>query len=265
MTDYDSNSIPTLASLIDQVVDGGLTPERLRMAIGALDKADGGWRRCALAFVEAQTWAEAFCDLDEGMPIIKGSPENPSRGASPRITMSQPAFTPSARSQRWIGDALAAGIAIVAFSLGWLAHGSRKVEGNEQALKSPAIVMSKESPVEAKAHAGNDPRPDSPDLDSDSEYPADRIPTLREVARLRIADGDPTSPEVPILTGPAIDERWLMEQPPPISEHGLAVWRRQGYQLDQRRRVMAVPLGDGRQAAVPIDQVQLRYVGHTPL
>jgi hypothetical protein len=264
MTDHDPNSIPMLAGLIDQVVDGGLTPEQLRMVIGVLDKAEDGWKRCALAFVEAQTWAEVFRDFDEGMPI-KGSPANPPRVTSPRGTRSPSTVTTAVRSQRWIGDALAAGIAIVAFSLGWLAHGSRKNEGNEQALKSPAVVMATESPVEAEAHAGNDPHSDSPELDSHSEFPADRIPTLREVARLRIGTGDPTSPEVPILTGPAIDERWLMEQPPPISGHGLAIWQRQGYQLDQHRRVLAVPLGDGRQAAVPIDQVQLRYVGHTPL
>jgi hypothetical protein len=265
MTDHDANSIPILAGLIDQVVDGGLTPEQLRKAIGVLDRAEDGWKKCALAFVEAQTWAETFRHLDEGMPIIKSFRENPPRGASPRITMSLPTSAPFARSRRWIGDALAAGIAIVAFSLGWLAHGSRKWEGHEQSSKPSTVVMSTESPAEARAHAGNDLRPDSPDLDSQSEYPAGRIPTLREVARLRIGTGDPTAPEVPILTGPEIDERWLMEQPPPITEHGLAVWQRQGYQLDQSRRVVAVPLGDGRQAAVPIDQVQLRYVGRTPL
>jgi hypothetical protein len=265
MSDHDPESNSALAGLIDQVVDGGLTPEQLRMAIGALDKTRDGWRQCALALVEAQTWADAFRDLDGEMTVINGSPVNPPRRASARIAFSPPTSLSFTRSQRWIGDALAAGIAIIAFSLGWLAHGFRRWEGSEQTLSSPTVGMSRETPIEARNHTGNDSRSDSPDLDSHSEFTADRIATVREVARLRFGAGDPTAPEVPILTGPAFDERWLTEQPPPISEHGLAVWLRQGYQLDQRRRVVAVPLGDGRQAAVPIDQVQLRYVGHTPL
>jgi len=95
--------------------------------------------------------------------------------------------------------------------------------------------------------------------------PTDRAPTVREVARLRIGMSDQAAAEVPILAGPGIGGRWLMEQPPPVSEHDRAVWQRQGYQLEQRRRLVSVPLADGRRAAVPIDHVQVRYIGHDPL
>ena len=41
--------------------------------------------------------------------------------------------------------------------------------------------------------------------------------------------------------------------------------QREGYELDQRRQMIAVTLDDGRQVAVPVDQVQCRYVGNRPL
>ena len=95
--------------------------------------------------------------------------------------------------------------------------------------------------------------------------PTDRLPTAREVARLRIETGDQRSAEVPIFAGPGITPRWLLEQPPPVSEHDRAVWQRQGYELEQQRRLLSIPLANGRRATVPIDHVRVRYVGQVPL
>ena len=95
--------------------------------------------------------------------------------------------------------------------------------------------------------------------------PTDRLPTVREVARLRIDIGDRTSAEVPIFAGPGITPRWLLEQPLPVSEHDRAVWQRQGYELEQRRRLLSIPLANGRRATVPVDHVQVRYVGQVSL
>jgi hypothetical protein len=98
-----------------------------------------------------------------------------------------------------------------------------------------------------------------------AELPVDRVPTVREVARLRIGSSDASAAEVPILGGPGVSNRWLIEQPPPISEHLQAVWQQQGYQLEQTRQFVSVPLADGHRAAVPIDHVQVRFVGREPL
>ena len=65
MTDPDPDPNPPLAELIDRIVDGGLTPAQLRHAVGELDLAPDGWRRCALAFLEAQYWSEAFREPGE--------------------------------------------------------------------------------------------------------------------------------------------------------------------------------------------------------
>src|SRR4029077_16067376 len=64
MIDHDSDSLEPLAKLIDRMVDGGLTPAQLRRAVRELDSTPGGWRRCALSFLEVQTWGGAFRNLD---------------------------------------------------------------------------------------------------------------------------------------------------------------------------------------------------------
>jgi hypothetical protein len=42
--------------LIDRLVDGELAGDERRELLAALDAQSDGWRKCALAFVEAQTW-----------------------------------------------------------------------------------------------------------------------------------------------------------------------------------------------------------------
>jgi hypothetical protein len=41
---------------IDRLVDGELSPTQRRELLLRLEEVDGGWRRCALAFLEAQAW-----------------------------------------------------------------------------------------------------------------------------------------------------------------------------------------------------------------
>jgi hypothetical protein len=263
----DADSVEPLAELIDQIVDGGLTPAQLQRAVRELDSTPDGWRRCALSFIEAQAWGEAFRNLD-GTVEEKPRLLPDSDCSAPAMTSTlRPGSTSNVISRRWIGDALAAGIAIIAFSLGWLVHGVRNPGQNDGPAR-PAELTAKVDPApEPPVAVASEPPAvtDTPEPAPFSELPRDQIPTVQEVARLRIGTGDPYSPEVPILAGSGVNSRWLLQQPPPISDHERAIWQRQGYQLDQRRRVVSVPLGDGRRAAVPVDQVQVRYVGHVPL
>jgi hypothetical protein len=46
--------------LFDRLVDGELSSAERRRLLASLDESPDGWRRCALAFLEAQFWAEDF-------------------------------------------------------------------------------------------------------------------------------------------------------------------------------------------------------------
>lgn len=48
------------AMLIDRLVDGELSGDERRQLLAKLEAEPNGWRRCALAFIEAQTWRSAL-------------------------------------------------------------------------------------------------------------------------------------------------------------------------------------------------------------
>ena len=46
--------------IFDRLVDGELTADERRALLASLDSRPDGWRRCALAFLEAQAWGSDF-------------------------------------------------------------------------------------------------------------------------------------------------------------------------------------------------------------
>jgi hypothetical protein len=61
---------------LDLLVDGELPEDDRRSLLGQLDHEPDGWRRCALAFLEAQTWKQAFGAIARPSvePIAKPQP-----------------------------------------------------------------------------------------------------------------------------------------------------------------------------------------------
>ncbi len=256
----------TIDTLIDRIVDGGMMPDELGKAIERLDAAPESWRQCALAFLEAQSWADAFRSMDE--PIAEQVPgvRDGTRFMLDTAVSPVPATRAVAPHWRLRSAAMAAGIAWIAFSLGWLSHGVRRTRGEPDQKAAPLLAEAlKTSEPQANQPAQVDESSTPLQPGSIAGLPTDRLPTVREVARLRFGTGDEASAEIPIFAGPGITPRWLLEQPPPVSEHDRAIWQRQGYELEQQRRLLSIPLADGRRATVPVDHVQVRYVGQVPL
>ena len=72
MRNPEDDPIETIDTLIDRMVDGGMMPDELGKAVERLDAAPESWRRCALRFLEAQSWAEVFRSMDE--PVAEPVP-----------------------------------------------------------------------------------------------------------------------------------------------------------------------------------------------
>ena len=265
MTNHEADPVRTIENLIDQLVDGGMTPDELRKAVERLDATPEGWRRCTLAFLEAQSWAEAFRSMEGSCFTTAPRTSAGTQAQSFSILRLVPIPLGAASRRRVFAGALAAGIALFAFSLGWLGHGVR-MRSNLDRNAPPGLASDSKTaePHPSEIHLETSP-PESMEPGSIAGLPADHLPTVREVARLRFGTGDPASAEVPIFAGPGVSQRWLLEQPPPVSEHDRAIWRRAGYELEQHRRLLSVPLDNGWRATVPVDHVQVRYVGQVPL
>ena len=56
-------------TLLDRLVDGELSDAEYREALVALDSHPDGWRRCALAFLEAQAWGRDLGALRTEKPV----------------------------------------------------------------------------------------------------------------------------------------------------------------------------------------------------
>src|SRR5688572_13787438 len=70
---------PVDPRLIDRLVDGELDGPQREALLRALDAQPGAWRRCAMAFLEAQAWQRALAQPGSGASNL-GPREN-----SPRV------------------------------------------------------------------------------------------------------------------------------------------------------------------------------------
>jgi hypothetical protein len=251
----DPNSLAHLSDAdLDRLVDGALSPAELRKALDRLALEPDGWKRCALAFLEAQCWRESFRALEDQTPTASDGTAR-SRARSPR------------RSGRYaLGGrrvAMAAGIAALSFTLGWSAHSDRSPRRGPG--EPPAVTSVRQPPHTDVAETGD--LPDSiehpPAPIRDDLVPSALAPPIVTVGRLRFGPRG-TGTAVPIVAGPGIDEEWVRNQPSPLTEHQEAILEQHGYQVDRRRRLISTTLPDGRRITVPVDQVQLSFTGIEP-
>jgi hypothetical protein len=230
----DSRSHSHDDAAIDRLVAGELDDPERRGLLLALENDPDGWRRCALAFLEDQTWRHAFAH-DGTMP---------SRSEAAIVA---PVF--SLRGRHWIRrGAIAASIIASTFAAGFAAGGSSRAVPRVEVAKvdRPKAVEPKAEEIKAVPQAEQ----------------------VREVGSIDLVDGSGgESPprRIPILAGPGINERWLREQPPSVPDYVRARWERQGYQVEERRKLVSVTLEDGRRVSIPVDEVELDYVGQHPL
>jgi hypothetical protein len=243
---------PLTDDFFDRVVEGDLSPAELRAALDRLEREPDGWKRCTLAFLEAQCWRESFKTID---------PQSSGNGCG--LTSSRPsASTQSSKHQFGLRRlAIAAGIAAMAFALGWRARPERT--GSSHRAASPALAN---AGPPATRDLGTAIAPPSSVADRDPEKPAppDEASPVNAARRVRVVPAD-TATAAPIVARRRLDERWVKNPSPPITEHQLALLEQRGYQVDRRRRVITATLADGRRVTMPIEQIQLRYTGVEPL
>src|ERR1700754_5979 len=105
------------AMLIDRLVDGELSNDERRQLLATLEAQPDGWRRCALAFVEAQTWRGAMGSLlrENAAPVEPKSLPNVVENSGSAGASSLRSETSRSHLATWF--AVAASI-VVAFGLG---------------------------------------------------------------------------------------------------------------------------------------------------
>ncbi|HEY1600024.1 MAG TPA: hypothetical protein VGG64_10505 [Pirellulales bacterium] len=235
---------------LDLLVDGELSEVNRRRLLVSFDGQPGAWRRCALAFLEAQTWRNEARTLERGAGESRSS-------VRPLIAISSQervsAVVPPAVIRRWwsVGGGLSLAMAacfLVAFSLGWMIRSPGFASVQDARVDPPAIV--------AVASADS---PRAPGIASDGTESADRWGTVT-----LIMDGGPNDQReisYPVIEGAGRDDHWLDAPEPVVSRELRDALERLGHHVDERRQFVPLDLQDGRQLIVPVDEVEFTPVG----
>jgi len=152
--------------LIDRLVDGELPDAERRELLLRFDTEPDGWRRCALAFLEAQTWRQAMTPVvaASGVPGLKSS-----KGVYSGFSM--PNTSSSGRATRFWRPAtrlsgLAAAI-VLAFTLGWFLHrqtgaimpDSRSVDPQAESVVEGSAQPPQNASIKVAREASNSTQP----------------------------------------------------------------------------------------------------------
>lgn len=221
------------AAQIDRLVSGDLSDSDRLELLGWLDESPERWRRCGLAFLEAQAVREALAEMD----------------AESRPRSSQSAAASRCFSALRVGAGVVA--LLLAFALGW---------GSRRGVETPADQTVADGDFD-----------DLPEAIDESPVGAERDEVVvagprNGLAMLRFSTGSGAGARefsVPVrLTDGAIE---VLEQPAELPEYVRQQWERRGYHVSQQRRMLQLTMNDGRQVDLPVDQVLLTYVGRPML
>jgi hypothetical protein len=210
----------------DRLVDGELSADDRRSLLASLDGRSDGWRRCALAFLEAQSWRGEFGRMIE-------------QTASAATVASL--NSPARRGVRW-GTMLATAAAVMAaFGLGWQLSGPQADDLNPAAadLLADAGAPVDDTPV-ADASPVVEPLPEG-----------DAVTLL-----VRDRDGVAQRIEVPLVDGSGLGEQFAddpawtnAEFRDQLARHGIDVQARRRYaplffEQEDQLVPMIVPVDD---------------------
>ncbi|HJT34409.1 MAG TPA: hypothetical protein VJ783_20425 [Pirellulales bacterium] len=230
MNESQINQLTNPEVLIDRLAAGELDRASRRALFERLDREPTQWRRCALALLEARELDQALADWQAEIP--RTSPAiSPLRRVGTAHHVAENEIAIRKQSRRWPNVLALAASLLIAFGLG---VGARGVWRDP----APAVAQKFGTPTaEDRPHAT-----DASKTVASSEPPAASPPHSALVAAASAA----SSGEARNLVSPYV--RSLLE--------------RRGYEVESRHAVVPAILPDGRRVMLPVDQFQLRYVGH---
>jgi hypothetical protein len=130
--------------MLDRLVDGEMSAEERRALIASLDVRPDGWRRCALAFLEAQSWR------GDMRRLVIDATRSASDGATPAVTKDPARERPASWSRLNTALAIAASV-MLAFGLGSQLRMPRGVTG----IDNPSVAVAPPAAPEARQPGGD--------------------------------------------------------------------------------------------------------------
>ena len=213
--------------LFDRLVDGELSAEERRQLLATLDDRPGGWRQCALAFLEAQTWQQELGHLVR----------------EPRETaeITRAGDGPAGRRQSVSFYVLAASV-MIAFTLGLALR-----------LNSLPPQIATPTPFNPNQLAATGPE----QIGSPQRKTPDDALTLW----VRDSAGRATPLRVPLVDASAMDRQLGLQFQPALPPGMRDQLEQDGYHVESKRRYAPFWLENGRPLVVPVEDTRIVPIG----
>jgi hypothetical protein len=226
--------------MLDRLADGELPDAERRELLAKLDRVPGGWRACALGFLEAQCFQDA----------LRGVARESTRPPQTQTVVASPR-----RHGAWarhIQTALAmAASFLVALGIGWWAGAFWGGPGD--ALPGP------EANFASTAGGPGLGVPDHPGGPLRQIEPSSQAPTMAVALPGSQDRGDEMN--LPVAERDRVDHSLLFPDAAAFPADLREALRRSGYEVRQSRDLLPVPVQGGRHAVLPVDELDIHYVG----
>lgn len=235
---------------LDLLVDGELGERERQELLRRMDQDPQAWRRCAIAFLEAQAWSGGVRSFLTNPPEVAasemhGAEEIPPPVTPPEISLAPPQTAPGRTwLERYFSSPMVlAASMLLAFALGLYFHGMLNRPGDRDA--GPELDDGKylaiEGPGNRQRGAGSViPASAGGNMSLEMEPPGSDRPI-----------------RVPIEQVTSLDDDWIDQKPDPIPSEVVKALERLGQTVKRQRQVIPYQLRDGRQVLVPVDDVQI--------
>lgn len=234
---------------LDLLVDGELPEPRRAELLALLEREPEGWRRLALAFLEAQCWGESA----RQSPQSDSAPFDIALAARPETTMA--AVRPASQPSRWkslLGTPLAmAASFLIAFGLGLVLRDAR----NASETDAPAMAA-----VNAEQSTRPGSFPDAIALSDKQPLGDSDLSDVDPVGEAYAAD-DFDEIWLPANWGTNAESQLSGGTTQAVPEQVQRSLRRLGHAVETHRSLWPVDLKNGRRVVVPVEEVEIRYVG----
>lgn len=236
-----SMPLPTPISLeLDRLMDGSLGEEARHRLLLKLDQEPDGWKQCALAFLEAQTFRDAMGPLLDLPVQANQSVPDSHLSLSPVSPLTTPPKPASIFKMpgNFLGIAASAALA---FGAGWWAN-STPANTTEPSIAQLKNSVPEPGPTET-------PQPAASTTEPLKESPVTNTPSVEStiaVAQKTETESSKQDKQIQAL-------RQLGDT--------LRLLEKQGYSADMQKELVAFKTPDGRKVEVPVQQLVLKYRG----
>jgi hypothetical protein len=216
---------------LDRLVDGELSEDDRRSLLLQLDHEPEGWRRCALAFLEAQCWKQE-------LGLMARTPSKAEAASEPAV--------PAAPAARWSA---------------WRRQLATVLSMAACFLIALALVIGLRGGVAGSGHG-----PGSPVREVTNEFPLNPSAQAQDKYEfVKVSADSPNGPtetlNIPAVRRDSFDRSMLERFPAAIPPDVQRTLEQAGYQIRQDREVVPVQMNNGERLMVPVNNVEIHYVG----